>query len=390
MSELDAAALLEKARAQTGLSDFGDDSFAGRFGVLIGRMRDAGMDEEGERIAAEVALEQLAQRLQFFEDRNRYPVADEVLETPIFATGEPRSGTTLLHMLLSLDPNSRSPRFWEVMYPSPPPGLAKSGDQRPARADADWEAILKRIPGWLANHPYNDMLGNGLPECERLWGFDFRVMGPTVWWKVPTKMIMDGLPADPRAQYRIHKMMLQQLQYGREKKRWVVKGFHSGRLPEMFEAYPDATLIWTHRDPVQVIASRIKMAGELDEGLTGTVDWAETARHYLALSRASIAAALASPFIDDPRVHHVRYRDFVSDPVGVIRQFYGKYGFGFTPAFETAIRRYLAENKPDRHGKFTYSLDIIGEDIERLHEEFAPYRERFGITIEQPKQVVRK
>ena len=309
--------------------------------------------------------------------------ADEVIDAPIFATGEPRSGTTLLHMLLSLDPDARSLRFWEVMYPSPPPGLAGPDDPRPTKADEDWRAILTRIPKWLSNHPYNDMLGNGLAECERAWGFDFRVMGPTVWWQVPTRMIMEGLPADPRAQYRVHKVMLQQLQYARPKKRWVLKGFHSGRLDAMFEAYPDATLIWTHRDPVQVIASRIKMAGELDEGLTGSVDWAETARHYLALSRASIRAALASPYLDDPRVHHVRYRDFVADPVATIRAFYEKYGLAFTPDHEAAIRNYLAENKPDRHGKFTYSLDLIGENIDMLHEEFAPYRERFGIEIEQ-------
>ena len=383
MSVLDAGGLIAQAMAETGLSEFGDDTLPQRFGVLIDKFRQAGMDADGERIAAEVALGLLKQRLKVFEDRKRFPIADEVIEAPIFATGEPRSGTTLLHMLLSLDPNARSLRFWELMYPSPPPGLAGPDDPRPAMADEDWRAILKRIPKWLSNHPYNDMLGNGLAECERAWGFDFRVMGPTVWWQVPMRMIMGGLPADPRAQYRVHKAMLQQLQYARPKKRWALKGFHSGRLDAMFEAYPDARLIWTHRDPVQVIASRIKMAGELDEGLTGSVDWAETARHYLALSRAGIKAALASPFLDDPRVHHVRYRDFVPDPAGSIRQFYVKFGFDFTPEYEAAIRDYLAENKPDRHGKFTYSLDLIGEGIDKLHEEFAPYRERFGIEIEQ-------
>jgi hypothetical protein len=198
-------------------------------------------------------------------------------------------------------------------------------------------------------------------------------------------MIMTGLPLDARAQYRIHKMMLQQLQYARPKKHWVLKGFHSGRLDAMFEAYPDAKLIWTHRDPVQVIASRIVMAGELDEGLTGDVDWAETARTYLAQSRASIAAALASPYLDDPRVHHVRYRDFVSDPVGVIRGFYEKYDLPFTPAFEAAMRDYLANNKSDRYGKFKYSTDVIGEDVDKLNAEFAPYRERFGLEVEPRK-----
>ena len=134
---------------------------------------------------------------------------------------------------------------------------------------------------------------------------------------------------------------------------------------------------------MQVIASRIVMAGELDEGMSGSVDWQETARTYLAQSRASIAAALASPFLDDPRVHHVRYADFVADPVSVIRTFYDRHAMPFTAEFETAIRAYLRDNPSDRYGKFRYSTDVIGEDIAALHAEFAPYRERFGIEIEK-------
>lgn len=382
---LNAYAMLRAAEAETGLSDYGDPSLPERFRVLVAKMRKGGMDAAGQRIAAEVCHEQLTSRLRFFEDRKRYPIADETIENPIFATGEPRSGTTLLHVLLSLDPASRSLRFWELMYPSPPPGVAPPDDPRRAQADEDWRAILNRIPKWLVNHPYNDMLGDGLPECERTWGFDFRVMGPTVWWRVPMKMIMAGLPGDARAQYQLHKKVLQHLQYGRPRKRWALKGFHSGRLEAMFETYPDAKLIWTHRDPVQVIASRIVMAGELDEGLMGEVDWKETAATYLAQSRASITAALNSPYLDDPRVHHVRYADFVADPVGTIRAFYEKYDLPFTTEFEAAMRDYLANNKGDRYGKFKYSTDIIGEDIEALHAEFAPYRERFGLEIEQRK-----
>ena len=112
MRVLDADELIAQAMADTGLSDFGDDTLSERFGVLIGMFREAGMDAAGERIAAQVALVLLKQRLEVFEDRNRYPIADEVIEAPVFATGEPRSGTTLLHMLLSLDPNARSLRFW--------------------------------------------------------------------------------------------------------------------------------------------------------------------------------------------------------------------------------------------------------------------------------------
>src|SRR3546814_1898444 len=96
---------------------------------------------------------------------------------------------------------------------------------------------------WLHCHPYNDMLGNGLPEDERTWAFDFRVMTPTAWWRVPMQNLSFGLPTDPTAQYRIHKAMLQAFQYKREEKYWLLKGFHTTRLKEFFEAYPDATLV---------------------------------------------------------------------------------------------------------------------------------------------------
>jgi hypothetical protein len=96
-------------------------------------------------------------------------VADEVIERPMFVTGEPRSGTTLMHALMSVDPDARALRFWEVMYPSPPPDGAGDDDPRRARADADWREINAKMPKWLHSHPYNDMLGEGLPEDERTW-----------------------------------------------------------------------------------------------------------------------------------------------------------------------------------------------------------------------------
>jgi hypothetical protein len=163
----------------------------------------------------------------------------------------------------------------------------------------------------------------------------------------------------------------------------VLKGFHNSRLAALFEAYPDARIVWTHRDPVQVIASRIVLVGELEEGLVGHVDWKAVAAYYLALSRASIRASLDSPFLDDPRVHHVRYPDFVADPVATIRGFYEKCEVPFTPEAEAAMRDWLSVNKSDRYGRFEYSTEVVGENLEALHAEFAPYRERFGLEIER-------
>lgn len=381
---LDCDYLLSQAEAATGLNDYGDDTFKARFKLTAQHLQSLNMDEAGQRAGASVCLGFLASRLQFFADFKRYPIAEEKIEKPLFATGNGRGGTTLLHALLSVDPNGRALRFSEVMNPSPPPGLTGPDDPRYAKADEDWRDILKRLPFWLVSHPYNDMLGNGIPECERTWGFDFRQLTTTGWWRVPMQMHVGKLPADARAQFRIHKMMLQQLQYRRPKKYWVLKGFHMYRLPELFETYPDARIIWTHRDPVQTLASIIVLSGELNEGLTGKpIDWKASAKERLARYREGMKTLMENPWTNDPRIHHVRYKDIVTNPIGTLRGFYEMAGVPFAPETEVAMRDYLKNNKSDRYGKFKYSADVINDNLDALHEEFAPYRERFGLEIEK-------
>jgi hypothetical protein len=382
-SILDANAMLAAAAAATGLSDWGDPTFEDRFALAVDKIRAADMDEAGERLAVANIHWLLTDRLRFFDDHGRYDLGKELIERPMFVTGEPRSGTTLLHALLSVDPNARALRFWEVMHPSPPPGLASSDDPRRAQADAEWREINARLPSWLRSHPYNDMLGDGLPEDERTWAFDFRVMTPTAWWRVPMGMGVVGLPTDPPAQYRIHRMMLQAIQHGRPRRYWVLKGFHATRFPAFFDCYPDARVLYIHRDPVQSIASRIKLTADLTEGLTGSVDMAEQSRLHTAMGRAAFQALLENPMIDDPRIHHVRYQDFMADQVGTIRRFYAFADRAWTSKAEAAMREYLATKKGDRYGKFVYSTDLIDGDVSALHAEFAPYRERFGIDIEK-------
>ena len=384
-TRLDADEMLAAAQAETGLHDYGDATLPERFADAVEHLNGLGMDADGAFEAAQVCRLLLTSRLEFIEDRNRYPIGAEVIDSPMFVTGEPRSGTTLMHALMSVDPNARALRFWEVMYPSPPPGLAGPGDDRRERADADWREINQKMPKWLHSHPYNDMLGDGLPEDERTWAFDFRVMTPTAWWRVPMQSLVGGLATDPAAQYRLHKAMLQQLQYRRPRKYWVLKGFHGFRLKEMFDAYPDATLVWLHRDPVQVAASRTMMMADIAEGMVGPVDLHATAKMHLELTRAGVANTMSNPMVDDPRILHVRYTDFVADQVATVRRYYAFACREVTPEAESAMRDYLANNRGDRYGKFRYSTQLlidIGEDLDALHDEFRPFRERFGVEIE--------
>jgi hypothetical protein len=384
-----ASEILARAEEATGLSDYGDPTLTDRFALAVDHLNRTGMADDGLRQAADVCHSLLTSRLEFFEDRNRYPVADEVIERPMFVTGEPRTGTTLMHALMSVDPTARALRFWEVMYPSPPPGVGGPDDPRRAAADADWREINAKMPKWLHSHPYNDMLGDGLPEDERTWAFDFRVMTPTAWWRVPMQSLVGGLPTDPAAQYRIHKAMLQQFQYGRSsetQKHWVLKGFHGFRLKAFFDAYPDATLMWLHRDPVQVAASRTMMMADILDGIVGPVDLKAAAKMHVELTRDSIANTMTEPLVDDPRILHVRYTDFVADQVETVRRFYDFSGWPLGSDAEAAMRDYLANNPGDRYGKFKYSTKLltdIGEDISALNDEFKPFRTRFGVQIEQ-------
>jgi Sulfotransferase family len=384
--QLDAAEMLRAAEAETGLHDYGDSTLPERFAIAVDHLNGLGMNADGAGQAVQVCRWLLTSRLEFIEDRNRYPIGDEVVEAPMFVTGEPRSGTTLMHALMAVDPGARVLRFWEVMYPSPPPGIAAADDDRRDRADADWREINAKMPKWLYSHPYNDMLGDGLPEDERTWAFDFRVMTPTAWWRVPMQSLVGGLPTDAAAQYRLHKAMLQQLQYHRSRKYWVLKGFHGFRLKELFETYADAFMVWLHRDPVQVAASRTMMMADIMDGIVGPVDLHAEAKKHLEMTRASIANTMSNPLVDDPRILHIRYTDFITDPVAAVRRYYTFCGRELAAEAESAMRAYLANNRGDRYGKFTYSTQLlidIGEDLDALHAEFRPFRERFGVEIEK-------
>lgn len=386
MSSLDAAALLAEAQTRTGHADWGDETFPDRFGKAIDHINSIPMDAAGRAAARANCLWLLTDRLNFFNDRKVWPLDAEGIDRPMFATGEPRSGTTLMHALMSVDPDARALRFWEVMHPSPPPGTVQGTDPRIALANEEWREINTKMGKWLHCHPYNDMLGNGLPEDERTWAFDFRVMTPTAWWRVPMQTLSMGLPTDSAAQNRIHKMMLQALQYNRPKKHWVLKGFHGHRLKEFFDTYPDATLVWLHRDPVQVAASSTAMMRDIMEGIVGPIDLVAEAKMHLMRTRMSIENTMTNPLVMDRRVHHVRYRDFVADPIGTIRGYYEFAGRDFTPQAEAAMRDYLASNRGDRHGRFEYSTRLLtdaGFDLDELNEVFRPFRERFGVEIEK-------
>jgi hypothetical protein len=384
---LDAVELIASARGQTGLDDLDDDGLAGRLAILAGWLARR-LDDDGRARAAAVAHGLLVQRLEFFAARRQYPLAGERIEAPLITFGEARSGTTALQMLLGRHADNRLLEFWEVMYPGPPPGCSDTATRR-RRADEDWREILRLVPKWLVSHPYNAMLGKNPPECERLWAMDLRTAPPTAWWRVPAVPLAPPplrLPQDPVRQYQIHTMFLQYLQYGAPSRRWVLKGIsHQHRLAALLAAYPDATFAWIHRDPLTAIASRFELHAQVFEGIAGSVDRAAFARATVDTCVRNFLAAAENPLAADPRIHHLLYQDFIADPVAAVRELYDRGGLAYPEAFERAMRAWLAENPPGQFGKFTYSQDALGVDVDQLDRALDPYRERFAVPRERRK-----
>jgi Sulfotransferase family len=383
-SRPDARALLDAASALTGLHDFGSAWSRESLDNLVNFLNgDEALSDEQRSAAYRQMVEVLAGRLRLVEDRRRYPgIEDEQIDAPIVVMGFGRSGTTFLHSLIAEDPANRAPAYWEVARPSPPPRLADDDDARIAAGHRDIQEWLDGIPGFIAQHPYWDQGALALMECESFFIYNLSHHYPIQESQIPfgTKWAVD---VDERTKYEFHKSFLQQLQYGGEPKRWALKGVdHQFYLTGLRAVYPDARLVWAHRDPVEVMGSLLEVTLLLTDGTGGdTADRRAFAEGWLNRHRTNLDRALGNPLAADPRICHVRYPDMTADPTATIARVYDHFGLPISPEHERNMHRWLEDpaNRPDRHGKWTYSLGHYGVDAEYVSAMFADYRERFGV-----------
>jgi hypothetical protein len=293
-----------------------------------------------------------------------------------------RSGTTFLHSLLAEDPASRAPAYWEVARPSPPPGQAAPEDPRIEAGNRDIKEWLADIPGFITQHPYWDQGGLALMECESFLVYDLRNHYPIQLSKIPfgKPWVVGG---DETERFQFHRGFLQQLQYGASPRRWALKGVdHQFFLTGLRAVYPDALLVWAHRDPAQVFGSLLEVTYAITQGTGGdTTDRVAFAQTWLNRHRTNLDQALANPLAHDPAIHHVRYPDMIADPIDTVRRIYDHFGLPVSDEFENRMREWIVDpaNKPDRHGKWSYSLAEFGLDDDSIREMFTDYRKKFGV-----------
>jgi hypothetical protein len=381
---LDAQNLCTEARRRTRLEIFDDEE--GVFEEALGRLLHSLETEAGLSLLGRIAARQdlvrlLANRLRLVEDRRRFPaIAAQRVQRPLFVTGLPRTGTTLLHSLLAQDPANRVPLHWEMIFPSPPPERARyTTDRRIAVAERQVQWFKRLQPDIRFIHP----VGARLPEeCLIIQSHSM------LSWQFQTTHHVPSYEAwleahDLRLCYAWHRRFLQQLQWRCPGERWVLKApAHLFGLPALFATYPDAGVIFTHRNPLEVAASLASLTTVLRRTFSDTVDPRAvgremTARWSDALLRALVDrdAGVAPP----SQFHDVQYIDLMRDPIGTVARLYAHFGLDFTPVAEERMRRFLAENPKDKNGQHRYTLAQFGLDRDEEAARYRSYRERFDV-----------
>jgi len=386
-SPLEAGVLITAAEETAGLSDWGDDP---TFRVGLDRLL-ASVEamKAGPRLRPFVAphvIDLLVTRLRLADDGRRHP---EVLRgrivRPLIVTGMPRTGTTWLYELLALDPAVRAPLEWEVRRPWPAPEAATyETDPRIAEAEAFNRAIVEGAPELATMHNFHARLPQ---ECNAFTTYHFASSNFWAVYGVPDYISWLS-QARPEGVFNTHKRVLQQLQWKGPQGRWTLKSPpHILMLEELLEAYPDACLIQTHRDPAKVVASLANMIRsrrrEKFSNEPEMMDPKAIARsvfdHFGAgLERA--AQSRRNPKIDSLFID-VDYRDTLRDPIGVVRRIYDRFGFEFTPAFEERLKSHIAAPRETGDGRHHYDPEEFGVSDLDLEHQFPIYRARFGHMI---------
>jgi len=352
--------LLERAMRATGFDDFGETGFITDLEILAQSIEEeAGLNTIGKLAAATYLQQLLCNRLNIEHERKNFP---EVAERKIYRP------TTLLHALLAEDPNTRTPITWEVMYPSPQRAKENSRDKRIAKCAMGLEFFHRLAPRFNSIHAVKAHLPQ---ECIAITTNAFASIQFHTTYNVPTYQTWleqrDMVPA-----YRYHKSFLQYLQLPNLSERWLLKApGHLYDIEALMQVYPDAQIIQTHRDPLEVVGSISSHANVVRAAFSDLLD-----PHLIAKDWRRYWQQAVSRMQDyrnqnpDQPISDIYYSDLISDPVGVVQTLYKELNLEFSAEFETALQRYVARNPKNKH---RYTLQEFGLDKESTREMFSDY-----------------
>jgi len=365
--------IVEAAVRTTGMADFGGSAHEEGLRVLVEDMAspEAGLTPRGnyfQRSEVKSALVGvLLTQAQFVAHPEHHDVP---IERPVFLMGLPRTGTTALHRYLHADPRTQGLEMWLTQYPQPrPPRETWEQDPIFNAMQQAFTAHHVESPEFMGIH-YMD--ATTVEECWRL----LRQTG-----KSNSYESLANLPRytewlrgqDWTDAYARHKQNLQLVGLNDPEKRWILKNpSHMTALDALMAVYPDALIVYTHRDPVTCIASSASLSAETTVGHSDTYVGGVIGHTQLDLwSRSFHAFWDARPKYDQDQFADVAFSDLREDPLGVTRALYEQWSLDWTPEVEAAIREIDQKSKSGAAApKHDYSLKDYGLTEQQVLDAF--------------------
>ncbi len=374
---LDASELVEEARRQTGLDDFGEDGWQEGLERLARSLNEeADLTAPGTDIMRLRLGMLLANRLRVTGVLAEHPdILEGEVAGPLVIIGLPRTGTTALSNLLAADPQIRSIRLWESSDPVPPPETAtEATDPRIAVAAAGLEAMYEAFPRMRSLYFQTP---TGPSECQDLLGMEFRTEHFDGMARVPSYVdwVVD---CDMSGAYRTHRRVLQLLQWHCPPSLWHLKTpVHMLALDELRAVYPGAKFLWTHRDPAAVLGSVCSLIAFTRSWVSDRDDAAELGRQQLVLWIEAVRRAVDfRERVGESCFADLSFDALQTEPVAAIEDAYARLGLELGAGRE-AVATWARDHPPGAHGTHEFALDEFGLEPDAVREQFAPYLDRF-------------
>jgi sulfotransferase family protein len=382
---MSAEALMETACRRASLAEFGDLSFVEPLRVLLDAyQRESNLSLFGRIGARWDLLRYLVNLLTLQEEERKCPrILDAPVRQPIVITGLPRSGTTFLHRLLAQDPANLVPRCWQTIYPYP--GHPAVGPRAgPERVERQLRAFARLVPELRSLHPLD---AHSPQECTEITAHSFASLRFDITHEVPSYRRWLAAAGHLRS-YRFHRRFLQHLQWrSPAAARWVLKSpDHVFALDAIARVYPDARLVFVHRDPLKVLPSSCRLTEVLRRPFTRQVDrlgiGKQVSDDWAAAAARLVAASDGAGGWPADRALHIHYTALVADPLGTVAAMYRHFGLPLGDAAAQGIRRFVAVKPRGGYGRNSYRFDQYGLDPERERRRFREYMRRFEIAPE--------
>ncbi|WP_026931818.1 sulfotransferase family protein [Glycomyces tenuis] len=278
------------AEAKTDGTASGDERFIEEMRFLLGCFAEVdGLTPSGWAGTVGDVTTRLENRFRIRRLHARHPeIADEPIERPIVVVGMPRTGTTVTHHVLASPAAHRAPLMWELLHTDLGDIPEETRAEYIKRAARVAEGAVKAAP--IMRHIH--LLGAEHPEeCVFVLPHGLLYLVRAHMPRYEQWM----LDRDYTPDYQYLKQALQVLQHGRERRRWVLKSpAHLWNLDVLLKVFPDAQVVWTHRDPAAVLGSMCSLAETSMSVHMHRVDPHQIGRTWLGVLATGVGRAFAA------------------------------------------------------------------------------------------------